>query len=130
MHASLAIDGVVCSPEVMCQIMRQEQLVLCQPRPFRITAKADAEAAALMPDLVKRDCTADRPGVKFVGDITYIHTWQTSVSLVTVIADYSENFFIWSIADRTRLGLVSSATPRSVTGGPTKSNTVTSTHPW
>ncbi len=26
--------------------------------------------------VVKRDFTADRPGVKFVGDITYIHTWQ------------------------------------------------------
>jgi len=28
-------------------------------------------AAANMPDLVKRDFTAGRPGVEFVGDITY-----------------------------------------------------------
>lgn len=47
--------------------MRQEHLVPCQPRPFRTTTVADAEAAAAMPDLVKRDFTADRPGVKFVG---------------------------------------------------------------
>jgi transposase InsO family protein len=33
--------------------------------------KADAAAAASMPNLVKRNFTADRPGVKFVGDITY-----------------------------------------------------------
>jgi transposase InsO family protein len=59
--------------------------VACQPRPFRITTEADAEAAAGMPNLVKRDFTADRPGVKFVGDITYIHTWQGFLYLATVI---------------------------------------------
>lgn len=54
--------------------MRHQGLVACQPRPFRITTEADAQAAAGMPDLVNRDFTADLPGVKFVGDITYIHT--------------------------------------------------------
>ena len=47
--------------------------------------KADAAAAASMPNLVKRNFT-DRPGVKFVGDITYIHTWQGFNCLATVIA--------------------------------------------
>ena len=56
--------------------MRDEGLIACQPRPFRVTTDADAEAAWSIPDLVKRDFTAVRPGVKFVGDITYIHTWQ------------------------------------------------------
>jgi len=50
--------------------MRDEGLMACQPRPFRVTTEADAQAAATMPDLVKRDFTATRPGVKFVGDIT------------------------------------------------------------
>jgi len=53
--------------------MRQIGLVACQPRPFRITTKADAKAAANMPDLVKRDFTADRPGVKFGGDLAAAH---------------------------------------------------------
>lgn len=84
-HADLAAEGVECSPELVRQIMRQEHLVPCQPRPFRVTTQADAEAAACMPDLVKRDFTAERPGVKFVGDITYIHTWQGFIYLATVI---------------------------------------------
>ena len=49
-------------------MMRQEGLVACQPRPFRITTEADAVAAENIPDLLKRDFTADRPGrsaVKF-----------------------------------------------------------------
>lgn len=65
--------------------MRQEALVPCQPRPFRVTTQADADAAADMPDSVRRDSTADRPGVKFIGDITYIYTWEGFVYLATII---------------------------------------------
>ena len=67
-HADLAAEQTECSPELVRQLMRQIGLVACQPRRFRITTEADAEAAANMPDLVKRDFTADRPGAKFVGD--------------------------------------------------------------
>lgn len=52
-HADLQAEETECSPELVRQIMRGEGLVPCQPRPFRITTVADAEAA--MPDLVKRD---------------------------------------------------------------------------
>ena len=51
--------------------MRHEGLVACQPRLFRVTTEADAEAAAGMPDLIKRDFTAEASVVKFVGNITY-----------------------------------------------------------
>ena len=105
-HADLAAEGVACSPELVRQIMRQEHLVPCQPRPFRVTTQADAEAAACMPDLVKRDFTAERPGVKFVGDITYIHTWQGFIYLATVIDCYSKKVVGWSIADHMRTELV------------------------
>ena len=62
-----------------------------------------------MPDLVKRDFTADRPGVKFVGDITYIHTWQGFIYLATVIDCYSKKVVGWSIADHMRTELVADA---------------------
>ena len=61
-HADLAAENTECSPELVRQIMRQVGLVACQPRPFRITTAADAEAAANMPDLVRRDFTAAAPG--------------------------------------------------------------------
>ena len=87
-HADLADEGTRCSPELVRQIMRSEGLVACQPRPFRITTEGDD--AANLPDLVKRNFTADRPGVKFVGDITYMHTWQGFIYLATVIDCYSK----------------------------------------
>jgi len=50
-HADLADDSTECSPELVHQIMPEEGLIACQPRPFRITVEADAEAAAAMPGL-------------------------------------------------------------------------------
>src|SRR5699024_7153094 len=108
-HADLADEGTECSPELVRQIMRDEHLVPCQPRPFRVTTQADAQAAATMPDLVQRDFTADRPGTKFVGDITYIHTWAGFVYLATVIDCYSKKVVGWSIADHMRTELVEDA---------------------
>ena len=99
-HADLVAEGTACSPELVRQIMRAQGLVACQPRPFRVTTVADAQAAADMPDLVKRDFDADAPGVKFVGDITYIHTWAGFIYLATVIDCYSQKIVGWSIADR------------------------------
>lgn len=108
-HADLTAENVECSPELVRQIMRQEGLVPCQPRPFRVTTQSDAQAAADMPDLLQRDFTADRPGVKFVGDITYIHTWEGFIYLATVIDCCSKKVVGWAIADHMRTELVANA---------------------
>jgi len=62
-----------------------------------------------MPDLVERDFTADRPGRKFIADITYIHTWQGFIYLATVIDCYSKKVVAWPIADYMRTELVEDA---------------------
>lgn len=108
-HADLAAEDTECSPELVRQIMRDEGLVPCQPRPFRTTTVADAQAAAAIPDLVNRDFTAEAPGTKFVGDITYIHTWQGFVYLATVIDCFSKKVVGYSIADHMRTELVADA---------------------
>lgn len=108
-HADLAAEGTECSPELVRQIMRDEDLEACQPRPFRTTTLADREAAEGMPDLVQRAFTADRPGSIFVGDITYIPTWQGFIYVATVIDCYSKKVVGWSIADHMRTELVEDA---------------------
>lgn len=75
-HADLVAEGVQASLELVCQIMAEEHLVACQPRPLTVTTDPDAHRVAKVPDLAQRDFSADRPGTKFVGDITYIQTWQ------------------------------------------------------
>ena len=70
-HAALARQGEHVTPELVRSIMRELGLVPCQPRPFRPTTTVVGDTGPV-PDLVARDFTAERPGQKFVGDITYI----------------------------------------------------------
>src|SRR5699024_10265001 len=65
-----------------------------------------ADAAQSTPDLVQRDFTATAPGQKFVGDITYIHTWQGFLYLATVIDCYSKKVVGHAMADHMRAELV------------------------
>jgi len=69
-HAQLTRWGETASPELVRTIMRELDLVPCQPRPRRGLTDADP-AAGPIPDLVNRDFTAEHPGEKMVGDITY-----------------------------------------------------------
>ena len=55
-----------------------------QPKPYKRTT-IPGESAHPVPDLVARDFTAARPGVKLVGDITYVRTWVGWLYLATVI---------------------------------------------
>ena len=101
-------QGVACGPELVRAIMRAQELIACQPRPWRQTTIADDDAAGT-PDLVGRDFTAAEPGVKFVGDITYIHTWQGFVYLATVIDCHTKMVAGYAIADHMRAELVCDA---------------------
>ncbi|HMG28726.1 MAG TPA: IS3 family transposase [Jiangellaceae bacterium] len=78
-HAWLARQGERCGPELVRAIMRELGLVACQPRPWRPTTTVGGDVTP-MPDLVARDFSADAPGSKLVGDITYLPTWGASAT--------------------------------------------------
>lgn len=69
-HAELLRGGEQVGDELVRRLMRELGLVPCQPRPYKTTTVADARPAPI-PDLVRRNFTADAPGSKLVGDITY-----------------------------------------------------------
>lgn len=107
-RAELARQGVDAGPELVRSIMRAEGLVACQPRPYRATTTPD-DAAAATADLVARDFTADAPGIKLVGDITYIPTWQGWLYLATVIDCHTKAVIGWSMASHMQASLVTDA---------------------
>jgi len=107
-HAELLRQGEQAGPELVRALMRQLGLVPCQPRPWRLTTVPDLQAAAT-PDLVRRDFTADVPGAKMVGDITYIKTWEGWLYLATVIDCCTKTVFGYALADHMRTSLVADA---------------------
>jgi transposase InsO family protein len=81
----------------------------CQPAPWRHNLTEQDGAAAPIPDLVARDFTATRPGQKFVGDITYIPTWQGWLFLATVIDCYSKKIVGYATGDNYKTPLIIAA---------------------
>ncbi|QGK69310.1 IS3 family transposase [Allosaccharopolyspora coralli] len=106
-HAWLARCGEPATPELVRSIMRDQQLVPCQPRPWR--PSLTQASTHVLPDLLKRDFTAREPGEKLVGDITYIPTGQGWVYLATVIDCYSKAVVGWAIDDHYRTPLIEKA---------------------
>jgi putative transposase len=117
--AQLARWGEPCTPELVRRIMRELGLVPCQPRPWRHSlTDADARPAPI-PDLVRRDFTATEPGTKFVGDITYIPTWEGWAFLATVIDCHTKEVIGWAIDDNYKTPLITAAITMAARNGRT-----------
>lgn len=106
--AQLARQGTVAGPELVRRLMRDLGLATCQPRPWRQSTTQQGQAGPI-PDLVSRDFTAEIPGAKMVGDITYIPTWQGWAFLATVIDCATRKVIGWAVDDHYRTPLISSA---------------------
>jgi putative transposase len=104
----LARWGVRAGLELVRALMRELGLVACQPRPWRPATTQQGRAGPI-PDLVNRDFTADAPGRKMVGDITYIPTWEGWVYLATVIDCATRKVAGWAMDDNYRTPLITSA---------------------
>ncbi|WP_372409833.1 IS3 family transposase [Streptomyces luteireticuli] len=106
-HAQLARWGVAAGLELVRQLMRVLGLVTCQPKPKRFGLTRPAAGA--LPDLVGRDFTADAPGEKLVGDITYIKTGEGWLYLATVIDCCTKEVIGYAMDDHYQTPLISRA---------------------
>ncbi len=117
-HAMLtrSSDPVVASVgvDLVRDIMREEGLVACQPRAYRTTTTPDPATPAV-PDHLGRDFTAPAPGVRLVGDITYVRTWAGWLYLATVIDCATKAVIGWSMAEHMRADLVCDAITMAAT---------------
>jgi transposase InsO family protein len=108
-HRALRRDGVHISRKRVARIMRQRGLIgRCRRRWCRTTI-SDPEVVAV--DRLKR---AFGPGSidvdrVYVGDITYIWTWEGWAYLATVIDLASRRVVGWALADHMRAELVGDA---------------------
>jgi putative transposase len=104
----LARQGTVAGAELVRKLMRELGLVACQPRPWRPSTTKQGQAG-LIPDLVNRDFSAEIPGQKMVGDITYIPTWQGWEYLATVIDCTTRKVIGWAMDDNYKTPLITRA---------------------
>lgn len=108
-HAQLARWGVPCGPELVRSIMRELDLRPCQPRPWRFNLTEQDGREHRIPDLVEQDFTADAPGKKLIGDITYIPTWEGWLYLATVIDCHTRMVIGYAMGENYKTPLISAA---------------------
>jgi putative transposase len=107
-HAALRRGGRAINRKKVERIMRDRDIRGITRRKRRHLTKQDTKAAAA-PDLVGRDFTADKPGTKLVGDITYLPTIEGWWYLATVIDLATREVIGYAMADHHRAELVTDA---------------------
>ena len=108
-HAELARAGVRCGPELVRSLMRELDLVACQPRPWHAGLTQPDGREHVIPDLLEQDFTADAPGTTLIGDITYVPTWQGWLYLATVIDVHTRMVIGFATDDNYRTPLIRTA---------------------
>ena len=108
-HQALRREGVCASRKRVARIMRQKALVGRCRRRWTTTTTPDPAAAAV--DLVKRVFGPETVELDtvYVGDITYVWTWEGWSYLATVIDLASRRVVGWAMADHMRAELVCDA---------------------
>ncbi len=114
--AQLNREGHPCSVGLVADLMREAGLRACQPRAYKRTTIPGREPVS-RPDLIGRDFTADAPGTRMVGDITYLRTGEGWLYLATVIDLATRMVTGWQLADHMRTSLVTDALAMAITHG-------------
>jgi len=90
----------------VARLMRQEGIQGAKRRgkPWKTTiGDPDAEKR---PDLVQRDFTADRPDALWIGDLTYLRSWEGRMYFAFLIDVFSRMIVGWQLATHMRSDLV------------------------
>ena len=114
--AQLNREGIACSVGLVADLLREAGLRACQPRAYKRTTLPGKDPVA-RPDLIGRDFTADAPGLRLVGDITYLRTGEGWLYLATVIDLATRMVTGWQLADHMRTSLVTDALAMAITHG-------------
>jgi hypothetical protein len=102
-RAELQTMGHCHSRKRVARLMRLAGLAGRYPRRFRRTTISDP--LTVIPDLVQRNFAPTGPNQLWVGDITYIRTWEGWLYLAVLLDCYSRRVVGWSMADHLRAEL-------------------------
>lgn len=109
MHDELRRRGRRVNRKRVERLMREHNLVGVSRRRRRRSLTRQDTAAAPAPDLIGRDFTAQAPGQRLVGDITYLPTEEGWVYLATTIDLFNREVIGHAMAEHMRAELVSDA---------------------
>jgi len=105
MRDELMARGQRVNHKRIARLMRQARLAGVSRRKGTYTTRCEREAA-IAPDLVSRNFTANGPNQLWVADITYVPTWSGFLYLAVVMDAWSRRIVGWAMATHLRTELV------------------------
>jgi transposase InsO family protein len=115
-HGQLRHHGIACSKKRVARLMALHGLAGRHKRRGKQTTIADPKAQPVAMDLVQRDFQLARVlNQVWVGDITYVRTWEGWCYLATVIDLASRRVVGFAMADHMRTSLVCEALKMALT---------------
>lgn len=96
---ALQAQGVECGRNRVARLMRLYHLGAKRSKRFRVTTKR-ARGRAVAPNLLKQDFVAEKPGQKWLADITYIPTEEGVLYLSAILDLYSRYVAGWSMSEK------------------------------
>jgi putative transposase len=108
-HAELVDQGWKIGVNRVARLMALHGLEGRSGRRRRHNLTRQAKAQPHVPDLVKRDFTADGPNRKWVSDISYVPTAQGWLYLAVIVDLYSKAVVGWALQNHMRVELVTDA---------------------
>ena len=112
--ADLREDGETISRKSVAKAMRRLGLRGICPKQWRTTTIVD-HADAYPADAAKRVWDTGVLNAVWVGDITYLRTWEGWLYLATVIDAHSRRVIGWAIAEHMRTDLAEDALKMAIT---------------
>jgi putative transposase len=106
--ADLREDGEIISRKTVAKTMRKLGLRGVCPKRWKTTTVTDP-GDTYPPDALKRQWDTGALNTVWIGDITYLRTWEGWLYLATVIDAHSRRVIGWAIADHMRTDLVEDA---------------------
>ena len=88
----------------VARLMRAEGLLSRPPRRFKVTTES-RHSLPVAPNLVHRKFVATSPNQLWVGDLTYIWTWQGWLFFSVMLDVFSRRAVGWAMADHMRTEL-------------------------
>ena len=114
-HEQLKLDNIESTERGVQRSMARQRLKSCHPAPWRYaTQQGRGKRPA---DLIGQNFTASRPGVRLVGDITQIDTWEGPLYLSTMIDLFNSEIVGYSFADNHHTDLICETVLMAVRNG-------------
>ena len=110
----LAAQGIVCAPDRVRRLMREQGLKALQPKTY-LPHTSDGRADSPSPNLICNQPLPHQPNEVWAGDITYIPCGQKWLYLAVVIDLCSRRIVGWALADHLRTELVVEAMKQAIT---------------